>query len=140
MSKLMTVDTQGYRRELPHKRKLILITEDDNPKKAEVEAAVKTAMEHLVESVEFKVVDPSKHPNIGKKLGAKMQEQFTVKDHQKVMLEPALLTPTLVFLEDDIVVWQKDGIMRPEVLWAAMTRKPVYNQPGPNVVPVNPHL
>ena len=128
----------GYRRELPYKRKLLLITDSSNPKNGELRATVKYAMENLLEPVEFKEVDADKHPNIGKKLGMKMQKQFTVENQKVIETEPALVLPTLVFLEDDVVEWQHQGIVRPYTLWAAMTRKPVYNQPGDNVVPVNP--
>lgn len=139
MNRHMTIDT-AFKVTLPYSRKLILISEEDNPKRKEVTAAIKEALASVLEPVEFKEVDPVKHPNIGKKLGTAMQEQYTVVDQRKVMLDPALVTPAVVFLEDDVVTWQKSGIFRPEVLWAAMTRKPVYNQPGQGVVPVNPHL
>lgn len=139
MTNFMTTDT-AFKVSPSYKRKLILVTEENNPKNSEVQAAIKNAIEHLEQPVEFKVVDPSKHPNIGKKLGAAMQEQYTVVDQKKVMLDPALVTPAIIFLEDDVVTWQKSGIVKPEVLWAAMTRKPVYNQPGRGVVPINPHL
>ncbi len=130
--------TSGYRRELPYKRKLLFITEPGNPKNAEILATVKHVREHLLEPVEFKEIDVTKHPNIGKKLGMKMQKQYIIEKQKVIESEPALVIPALVFLEDDVVTYQKEGIVRPYTLWAAMTRKPVYNQPADNVVPVNP--
>lgn len=128
----------GFRNNLPYSRKLLLITDKDNPKNQELRSTVKEVMNHLLEPVEFKEVDVAKHPNIGKKLGAKMQRQY-IKENQKVTeSEPALVLPALVFLEDDVVTYQHEGIIRPYTLWAAMTRKAVYNQPADDIVPVNP--
>ena len=118
MSKLMTNDT-SFRVTLPYKRRLYLVTDEGNVKSSEIQATVKHVMEHLEESVEFKVVAPDKAPK---------------------KLRDIIELPVLVFTEDDIVTWQKAGIVRPETLWAAITRKPVYSQPGRGVVPVNPHL
>jgi hypothetical protein len=127
----------GYRRELPYKRKLLFITDSTNPKNKEIRSVIKYVQEHLIEPVEFKEIDIDKHPNIGKKLGLEMIRQYEIIDQKQVEVEPALALPQLVFLEDDVVCYQKQGIVRPETLWAAMTRKPVYSQPGDDVVPVN---
>jgi hypothetical protein len=133
----------GYRHQLPYKRKLLLITAPGDPKNEELRSTVKSVMENILDPVEYKEIDISKHPNIGKKLGLKMVKQYTVQgegllDRKLVEIEPALSLPQLVFLEDDVVTYQKEGIVRPYTLWAAMTRKPVYNQPADDVVPVNP--
>jgi hypothetical protein len=133
----------GYRRQLSYERKLLLITAPGDPKNEELRATVKNVREHLLEPVEFKEVDVNKHPNIGKKLGMKMQKQYkkvykSLLDQYIVEDEPLLVLPALVFLEDDVVTYQHEGIIRPYTLWAAMTRKPVYGQPADDIVPVNP--
>jgi hypothetical protein len=128
----------GYRHQLPYKRKLLLITAPGDPKNEELRSTVKHVMSNLLEPVEFKEIDFNKHPNIGKKLGLKMIKQYEIIDKKQVEVEPALPLPQLVFLEDDVVCYQKQGIVRPYTLWAAMTRKPVYGQPADDIVPVNP--
>jgi len=137
----MTVESgQGtFRKSLPYTRKLILITEQDNPKNEYMRSIIKQALDKLLEPVEYKEVDCDKHPNMGKKLGAKMIKQYTRKNGEMVETESAVQTPTLVFLEDDRVVWQSSEVMRAERIWNALTRKPIYNQANKTVVPVNPY-
>ena len=88
-------------------------------------------------TVEFKEINTAKHPNIGKKLGIKMQAQHEIKNQKLVESDPVLILPALVYLEDDVPVYQKHGIIRPETLAAVLTGKPIYAQPGDDVVPVN---
>jgi len=122
-----------------YSKKLLLITSENDPKNQELRSAIKYAMEMLPAgvTVEFKEIDVAKHPNIGKKLGIKMQAQHEIKNQKLVESDPLLIIPALVYLEDDVPVFQKHGIIRPETLAAVMTGKPIYAQPGDDVVPVN---
>lgn len=133
----------GFRKELPYKRKLLFITDPDTPQNEEIRETIKQVMENLLDPVEYKEIDVTKHQNIGKKLGLKMQKQYKkvgegLLDGRIVEDEPLLVLPALVFLEDDVPVYQHAGIIRPYTLWAAMTRKAVFNQPPDDCVPVNP--
>ena len=122
-----------------YSKKLLLLTSPGDPKNEELRSTVKNAMEMLPAgvTVEFKELDISKHPNIGKKLGLKMQEQREIKNQKLVESDPLLIIPSLVYLEDDVPVYQKAGIVRPETLAAVLTGKPIYAHPGDDVVPVN---
>ena len=122
-----------------YSKKLLLITSENDPKNQELRSTVKNAMELLPAgvTVEFKELDIAKHPNIGKKLGIKMQAQHEIKNQKLVESDPLLIIPALVYLENDVPVYQKHGIIRPETLAAVMTGKPIYAQPGDDVVPVN---
>jgi hypothetical protein len=122
-----------------YSKKLLLITSDGDPKNQELRSTVKHAMEMLPAgvTVEFKEVNVAKHPNIGKKLGLKMQAQNEIKDQKIVESDPLLILPSLVYLENDVPVFQRSGIIRPEMLAAVMTGKPIYAHPGDDVVPVN---
>lgn len=119
-------------------KKLLLITSPGDPKNAEIRATVKEALEIANDAeVTFKEIDIEKHPNIGKKLGIKMQAQYEIRDQKVYEADPLLIIPALVYLEDDVPVYQKSGIVRADTLAAAITGKPVYAQPGRDVVPVN---
>jgi hypothetical protein len=122
-----------------YSKKLLLITSENDPKNQELRSTIKYAMEMLPAgvTVEFKEIDVAKHPNIGKKLGIKMQAQHEIKNQKLVESDPLLIIPALVYLEDDVPVFQRSGITRPETLAAVMTGKPIYAQPGDDVVPVN---
>jgi hypothetical protein len=141
----------GYRRELPYKRKLVLITEEGNPKNEEIKGTVKAIWEDLLEETEFQEIDFNKHPKVIQKYDLKTLKTYTRPNPEKKEGESVvdylkrnapvegetLALPVLVFLEDDVVEWQHQGIVKDYTLWAAMTRKPIYQQPGDNVVPVN---
>lgn len=141
----------GYRRELPYKRKLILITEEGDLKNAEIKGTVELIWNDLVDETEFQEIFISDHQDVAKKYNLKTSKTFTktnperkkgesVLDHVRrniISEEDTLALPVLVFLEDDIVTWQHQGIVKAYTLWAAMTRKPIYQQPSDNVVPVN---
>jgi hypothetical protein len=141
----------GYRRDLPYKRKLVLITEEGNPKNAEIRGTVKSIWADLVDETTFQEVDINKHPDVAKKYNLKTVNTFirpnperkkgeSVLDHvsrNAPVAGESLSLPVLVFLEDNIVTWQHEGIVKDYTLWAAMTRKSIYQQPGDNVVPVN---
>ena len=120
-------------------RKLLLITSDGDPKNLELRSTVKHAMEMLPAgvTVEFKEIDTAKHPNIGKKLGIKMQAQYEIKNQKLVESDPVLILPSLVYLINDVPVFQRSGIIRPEMLAAVMVDKQIYALPGDDVVPVN---
>jgi len=119
-------------------KKLLLITSEGNPKNEELRATVKEAM-ILAEQpdVIFKEILVEKHPNIGKKLGIKMQAQYEIKNQKLQESDPLLIVPSLVYLEDDVPVFQRAGIIRPETLAAVISGKPIYAHPGDDVVPVN---
>ena len=120
-------------------RKLLLITSDGDPKNQELRSTVKNALDMLPAgvTVEFKEIDTDKHPNIGKKLGIKMQAQYEIKNQKLVESDPVLILPSLVFLINDVPVFQRSGIIRPEMLAAVMVDKPIYAHPGDDVVPTN---
>lgn len=150
MQKERTLAT-GYRRELPYKRKLVLITTKDDPKNVEIRGTINTIWPDLLDETSFEEIDFDKHPGIAKKYGLKTIKTSTRPNPERKEGESvidflrrntpvegeALALPMLVFLEDDVVEWQHQGIVKDYTLWAAMTRKPVYNQPGDGVVPVN---
>lgn len=123
-----------------YNKKLLLITTPGDPKNSELRSTIKFVLEQLDESdsVEYKEVDATKHPNIGKKLGIKMQAQFQIKDQKRVEDDPLLVVPSLVILEDNVPVFQKAGTIKPQILLAALTTKKIYANPDDDVVPVNP--
>ena len=120
-------------------RKLLLLTSPGDPKNEELRSVIKNALEMLPAgvTVEFKEIDINKHPNTGKKLGLKMQEQREIKNQKLVESDPLLIVPSLVFLINDVPVFQRSGIIRPEMLSAVMVDKQIYAHPGDDVVPVN---
>ena len=150
MKKERTLAT-GYRKELPYKRKLLMITEEGNPKNEELRGTIKAIWNDLVDETDFQEVDFNKHPNVIKKYNLKTMKTITRPNPERkdgestldyvkrnaMIEEESLSLPVLVFLEDDVVTWQHEGIVKDYTLWAAMTRKPIYQQPGDNVVPVN---
>jgi hypothetical protein len=66
-----------------------------------------------------------------------MQSQHEIKNQKLVESDPLLIVPSLVYLINDVPVFQRSGITRPEMLAAVMVDKPIYAQPGDDVVPVN---
>ena len=121
-----------------YSKKLILLTSPGDPKNEELRSTIKNALELVNEPIEFKEIDINKHPNIGKKLGLKMQGQSELKNQKVIESDCLLVVPSLVYLENDVIVYQRSGIIRPETLAAAINHKPVYANPGDDVVPVNP--
>jgi hypothetical protein len=115
----------GYRRELPYKRKLVLITEEGNPKNAEIKGTINAIWEDLLDETTFEEVDFNKHPDVAKKYGLKTMKTYTRPNSERKKGESVLdfvsrntpvegetlALPVLVFLEDDVVEWQHQGIV-----------------------------